>query len=188
MGTVDISTSMIINRQCTICKETKLLGDFAKNKRMKLGVASWCLSCKKVKNASPAVRAARKAWRKRHADKVKRYTATRDGKRTLAWIMLNSAKGRAKKDGLPFALTEEDIIIPDICPLLKIPLFRGDGKPIANSPSLDRIIPHLGYVAGNVWVISYRANSIKNDATIVELETLTANLHTKLAEIGSLVR
>lgn len=128
MGTVDISTSMIINRQCTICKETKLLGDFAKNKRMKLGVASWCLSCKKVKNASPAVRAARKAWRKRHADKVKRYTATRDGKRTLAWIMLNSAKGRAKKDGLPFALTEEDIIIPDICPLLKIPLSGAMGN------------------------------------------------------------
>ena len=46
----------------------------------------------------------------------------------------------------------------------------------ADSPSLDRINPNLGYIKGNVWVISYRANMIKNNATLEELELLTRNL------------
>ena len=40
--------------------------------------------------------------------------------------------------------------------------------------SLDCIIPELGYVPGNVAVISRRANTIKNDATIEELELVLA--------------
>lgn len=43
-----------------------------------------------------------------------------------------------------------------------------------NSPSLDRMIPALGYVASNVRVISYRANAIKRDATLDELRALVA--------------
>jgi hypothetical protein len=37
------------------------------------------------------------------------------------------------------------------------------------SPSLDRIKPELGYVPGNIQVISARANVMKNDATPEEL-------------------
>jgi hypothetical protein len=55
------------------------------------------------------------------------------------------------------------------CPLLGTPLFYGNGKMGPNSPTLDRIEPAKGYVPGNVWVISQRANVIKNDATVVEL-------------------
>ena len=35
----------------------------------------------------------------------------------------------------------------------------------AQSPSLDRIKPHIGYIRGNVRVISYQANRIKCDCT-----------------------
>jgi hypothetical protein len=45
-----------------------------------------------------------------------------------------------------------------------------------NSYSLDRIDSNKGYVKGNVWVISRRANVIKNNATLEELELLTNNL------------
>ena len=38
-----------------------------------------------------------------------------------------------------------------------------------NSPSIDRLIPELGYIKGNVNVISLRANIIKNNATKDEL-------------------
>lgn len=40
------------------------------------------------------------------------------------------------------------------------------------SPSLDKIIPSLGYAKGNIWVISYRANTIKNNCTFEEIQKL----------------
>jgi hypothetical protein len=84
--------------------------------------------------------------------------------------MLYKARSRTKERKLPFCnLEREDIIIPEICPILGIPLKKGLKGPIASSPSLDRIIPELGYVKGNVQVISQRANVMKNDATPEEL-------------------
>ena len=43
-------------------------------------------------------------------------------------------------------------------------------------PSLDRIDGAKGYVKGNVRVISHRANMLKNDATIEELELVLKDL------------
>jgi len=63
-----------------------------------------------------------------------------------------------------------------MCPILGIPLIPGIGAQSPNSPSLDRIIPSLGYVKGNIAVISYRANAMKNDATIDELESFSNNI------------
>lgn len=83
--------------------------------------------------------------------------------------LLNSAKLRAKKYGLPFWLSKEDIIIPERCPILGIELSFGKGMPMAYSPSLDQLIPGRGYVKGNVWVISHRANTLKSNATSAEL-------------------
>jgi hypothetical protein len=79
------------------------------------------------------------------------------------------ARHRAKRDGIEFNITIEDIVIPDRCPLLGVEFKNGAGKPHPNSPSLDKIDPSGGYTRGNVWVISYRANQIKNDATADEL-------------------
>lgn len=93
---------------------------------------------------------------------------------------LGRAKNRAKKFKLPFNITLEDIIIPEICPLLNIKIFRGVRKLCSNSPSLDRKIPNLGYVKGNIWVISHKANAIKNDATLQELKLITHNLEKEL--------
>lgn len=83
--------------------------------------------------------------------------------------MLRSAKGRATKSGVPFSISEQDISIPHSCPVLDIPILVGQSKASDNSPSLDRIMPAMGYVPGNVEVISMRANRIKNDATPDEL-------------------
>lgn len=85
--------------------------------------------------------------------------------------LISSAKQRARKEGLPFALTHVDIFIPDACPLLGVKMVRGG--PYA--PSIDKIIPSLGYVPGNVMVISWRANTLKNNATLAELQTLVIN-------------
>jgi hypothetical protein len=39
-----------------------------------------------------------------------------------------------------------------------------------NSPSLDRLVPEKGYVAGNVRVISDKANRLKGDRTLSQLQ------------------
>lgn len=83
--------------------------------------------------------------------------------------LLRWAKGRAKTKGLPFNITEADIRIPSVCPVLGIPLFKGTGKLTDNSPTLDRIDSTGGYTKDNVLVVSARANRIKSDATIEEL-------------------
>ncbi len=86
--------------------------------------------------------------------------------------MFTHAKSRAKLCGVPFDLIPEDISIPATCPVLGIPLSRGAGKLHDGSPTLDRFIPELGYVRGNVCVVSHRANRIKNDASLLELEAV----------------
>lgn len=86
--------------------------------------------------------------------------------------MLANAKHRSKRDGLPFNITEEDITIPDTCPVLNIPLKKSIGKQGGddNSPTLDRVVGDLGYVKGNVLVISLRANKLKSDGNAWELK------------------
>jgi hypothetical protein len=85
------------------------------------------------------------------------------------------AQSRSRKLGLPFNITIENItieniVIPEFCPILGIKLNVGSGKVSDASPSLDKVIPGLGYVRGNIQVISNRANRIKTDATLNELK------------------
>ncbi len=97
--------------------------------------------------------------------------------------LLAGARRRAKEKNLPFTIEAKDIPpIPEYCPILKnIKLQKGAGGGVRCSPSLDRIDPKLGYVPGNVQVISNRANVLKNDGTLQEFEQLiewikTANI------------
>ena len=86
-------------------------------------------------------------------------------------FLLRSAKARAKKKGLEFNLELADIVLPEFCPVLGIKLKRTSSSTDA-SPSIDRIDNALGYVKGNVIIISLRANRIKRDATLEELKKL----------------
>jgi len=90
--------------------------------------------------------------------------------------MLYRCKARAERKGVPFNLQECDVSIPDVCPLLGTPFSFNEGKPTPHSPSLDRIVPELGYTKGNVMVISMRANVAKNDLSLGELKLLVENL------------
>jgi len=82
------------------------------------------------------------------------------------------AKRRAKRDNIDFTILVGDIVIPTICPVLNIPLVKNRGKCSFNSASVDRINPKLGYVKGNIMVISFKANLMKNDASFEEIEKL----------------
>lgn len=88
--------------------------------------------------------------------------------------MLGTARRRSKVLGFPFDLDIEDIIIPTVCPILGVELVLNEGKPHANSASLDRKDASKGYIKGNVWVISRKANAMKYNATMEELRLFAA--------------
>jgi hypothetical protein len=90
--------------------------------------------------------------------------------------MFHNAQHRAKRKGIPFTLTIDDIIIPETCPLLGIPLVSTNDKRDPRNPSLDQKEPGKGYTPENIWVISSRANWIKSDASLQELQILVENL------------
>lgn len=101
----------------------------------------------------------------------------RSNTKTYVYHMLKRAEKRAKEKGLPFDLCVEDIQIPECCPILGMKLEVGRGKgPSDSSPSLDRIYPNLGYVRGNIIVISMRANKIKSDVSVSDIEKVLSYL------------
>ena len=83
-------------------------------------------------------------------------------------------QAKAKKHEIAFSIDENDIVLPEFCPIFGIKLQQGIGKQSNNSPSVDRIDPSKGYVPGNVVVVSNKANSIKREATIDELKKIVA--------------
>lgn len=86
--------------------------------------------------------------------------------------MLSAAKARAKKFGYEFNLDLTDIVIPEVCPILQIPLSFTDGKQHDGTPALDRVDNSKGYIKGNVRVISHKANRHKADLSIEDIQRL----------------
>ncbi len=78
-------------------------------------------------------------------------------------VMWLAARHRARRDGREFDIELGDVQIPELCPIF--------GTPMEN-PQLDRKDSTKGYVKGNVAVLSARANRLKSDATIEELEAI----------------
>lgn len=75
-----------------------------------------------------------------------------------------------------FSLTLSDLnnlTFPITCPILGIPLKFNRGKMQDDSYSFDRIDSSKGYEINNIQVISWRANRLKNNATLTELKQLS---------------
>ena len=120
-----------------------------------------------------AVYARIRAWAKRNPEKTRRYAAICAAKNPVSRIYI-TAKLRAKKYGIEFTITREDIKVPMHCPVFGFPLVPGTGISGRaggnfNSPSLDKIDPSKGYIPGNIQVISHLANMMKHNATASQL-------------------
>ena len=86
--------------------------------------------------------------------------------KTYIQKIYDRAKTRATRKGREFNIELSDIDIPLKCPVFNIPLV----EETEYSPSIDRIDSSKGYIKGNIQIISKRANLLKNNATIEELE------------------
>lgn len=97
----------------------------------------------------------------------------RSSENTLAY-QLRTIKNKCKKLNILFNITLDQIEQPEYCPVLGIKLnyaWGGGGgfNTKGNKASLDKLIPELGYVPGNVFVISWRANKLKSDMNFDEI-------------------
>lgn len=89
--------------------------------------------------------------------------------------MLRRAKRRAVDAGFEFNLELEDLLpLPEVCPVLGIPLRISAGPQDPFAHSLDRMDNSKGYIKGNVAVVSYKANRLKNDGSASEHEKIAA--------------
>lgn len=108
----------------------------------------------------------------RHKARIKYNKTTRKDKylKDPALYLWQTAKARAKVTNQEFTIDVSDIIIPEVCPVLKIPLNVLTNN--THGASLDRVDNSKGYIKGNVAVISRRANLYKSNMTIDILKSL----------------
>lgn len=136
-----------------------------------------------------------KEYRSKNKDKLKAYDSSPERKEFhKKWLskkrqedpcrfIFYSAKCRSKRNGIVFEITKNDVYelypIDGKCPILGIDLSPSVSTTQDSSPSLDRIIPELGYVKGNIVIISHRANRIKNNSTLEDLKKIVCFLENK---------
>lgn len=92
--------------------------------------------------------------------------------------LFHNARQRANKAAIEFSISFEDIQIPKVCPLRQVPFTVGLGQHKDDFPTLGRKDPRLGFVKGNVWVISHKADRLKGTFTPTELRTFCENVLT----------
>lgn len=77
-------------------------------------------------------------------------------------------KANALRIGKEFTVEFGDLVFPTHCPILGLELDYFNDTRTENSVTFDRVDPSKGYIKGNVVIISWRANRIKNDGTAEE--------------------
>ena len=126
--------------------------------------------------------ASRKRTDKKHLAKVQQ--AQREKPSNRAYTLWTSAKKRAKARNIEFSISREDVaawLASGVCQVTGLPfdLKLGTKRQEPLAPSLDRINPKLGYVAGNVQCVCWLYNRAKGDGTHDELMILATALFTK---------
>lgn len=179
------------DKSCTKCGVVQPLCEFSPHRLGLGGVRSICKRCSSQltmraraeheNSRESARRAQRRFSRTTRGAEAKSDNQRKAYAENPAAYMLSRAKQRAISKGLEFSISESDFVIPAVCPVFGTLLsvankkFREPGfSGSKDSMSLDRLDSSKGYVPGNVAVISWRANRIKGDATLAELQAVVA--------------
>lgn len=147
----------IIN--CKVCEKEfqpsssaeKICSDICRETQKQLSKDKWRVKEKKKWSSYT------RSWRERNPYKAK----------------VSHFRAKSKQAGLPFDLDEQwfETNTPEFCPVLGIKLDQGDRRSIS---SVDKLIPSEGYTKKNCRIISLKANMLKNDASVEELEKIIA--------------
>lgn len=139
--------SIVSSKKCGACGETKQSSKFYKDLRQNDGLKSECKRC--------------------HLTRSKQcHAAARKTPRGRSVALVASARTRAKRYGCHFDIHWTDIVSQievGLCELSGLPFdMESDGRS-PFSPSIDRIIPELGYVKGNTRVVLWGINAMIGD-------------------------
>ena len=168
--------SEIEQKKCTQCGEIKSFSCFGKKTTGKHGLSSQCKQCRFINErlwrghgiADVNLLTDKQKEARKKRSEVCKVASRKNPQRTL----LRAAKSRAKAKNLEFSITEDDIYINKICPVLGVVIEKFDKIYNYNSISLDRLDSTKGYTKDNINIISFRANKIKSDATFEEFEAI----------------
>lgn len=95
-------------------------------------------------------------WREQNREHLRaKSAARRQAKRAMCLVA--AARVRARRRGTPFSLTDAGV-----CEISGVGLTLS-GPRSATSPSLDRIVPELGYTSGNVRIVCHALNAGMGD-------------------------
>lgn len=147
-----------------------------------------CYQKKYLEENREKARETSKEYRRRNLDEVKIKEKVRRADQKNSPIhkakrMVSAARVRAKKGGYACSITHKDILpIPALCPVMGTPMRLTGELRDADVATLDKLVPALGYIPGNVCVISRGANSIKRNYTINEFELVLAYMKRHAAQ------
>ena len=168
-------------KRCLVCKETKGLDNFGRNKTKPGGLCGACFPC---------ARASAKASYQRHKSQrqadarvgywrdpsKRRQQATANKRKQPLRYAFYRKRGECRRHGLLFALGFADFAScyeqTECSACACLVSHRGRGQ--RNAWTLDKKVPALGYVPGNVAVLCQRCNTIKQDAGVVEVAAVLA--------------
>lgn len=128
------------------------------------------------------------SWICIECSRTEHYTSDRERYRAMENTMALQFKARKQQSlnkGVPFTIELEDLEQPEYCPILGIKLnyaWGGKNGQLRDpaKATIDKVIPELGYVPGNVFIISWRANKLKSDVRIEELENILKYMKEKI--------
>jgi hypothetical protein len=148
---IDVLAKIKICSKCHLPKTDKF---FHKRAASKDGLCPTCKECshQDYKTKYPINSESRQEYSRRY----------RQDENTWTVRAMRGCRRRAKESNIPFNLIASDLFpLPETCPVLGVKLDYGAGHNRKVYASIDRIIPQLGYVRGNVRVISFSANATK---------------------------
>lgn len=172
-----------MKRLCNKCNLEKDLAEFTKCKGCKYGYSYMCKKCRYIEKAkqpsnSSETRKLEYLRLKKDKKRYENYLTVKKAYRSAnrqRYLFLSCRK-RAQIENIPFNIEINDIIIPEICPILETKIIHEEGSDNLYSPSVDKIIPELGYIKGNIRVISRKANMMKLNANKEELVKFSKNI------------
>lgn len=157
---------------CSKCKESKELVEFNNSQTAKDKKQSRCRECERQYQQLRSVKYAAEI-QEYSLSYIKRKRTDHDWRIKQ---LIQQAKRRASKKNLPFDLTLENVKkkfpAGNRCPVFGFELTWGNSGFRETSPSIDRIDSSKGYTCDNIQVISWKANRLKSNFTLADIEAL----------------